>query len=244
MNNAIASLRQIRVAVKAARQTDFVRLSKCFSAGLLLAVVAGCATVPDTITHKAPPKQHISPVPTPANGAIFQTASYRPMFEDRRARLVGDTLTIVINEKTTAAKAGAGSASKTASAAYAVPTIPFLSATTADRLGVSTATANKFEDKGAASSSNNFTGTIGVTVVEVMPNGNLLVKGEKQVAMDLGAEYIRISGVVDPRNIAAGNLISSSMVAEARVEYRTNTRLDKSDMMSMMAKFFLSVAPI
>ena len=210
----------------------------------LIIAVSGCATVPDTITHKMPAKPHNVPVDTATSGAIFQTASYRPMFEDRRARLVGDTITIVINEKTTAAKQGAGSASKTANAAYAAPLLLGLNASTTDRLGISTSTANKFEDKGATSSSNNFTGTIGATVVDVYPNGNLLVKGEKQIAMDLGAEYIRISGVVDPRNISPGNLISSSMVADARVEYRTNTRLDKADMMSMLARFFLSVAPL
>ncbi len=213
-------------------------------ATFVVVVASGCATVPDTITHNRPEKSHQPPVVAPSSGAIFQSASFRPMFEDRRARLVGDTLTIVINEKTTAAKQGAGSASKTASASYTAPTIPFLSATTADKLGVSTSTANKFEDKGAAASSNNFTGTIGVTVTDVLPNGNLLVKGEKQVAMDLGAEFIRISGIVDPRNISAGNIISSSLVAEARVEYRTNTRVDKADVMSMFTRFFLSMAPI
>ena len=158
--------------------------------------------------------------------------------------LVGDTLTIVINEKTSAAKQGAGSASHTGSGNYTAPTLPLLPASTANKLGVSTSTANKFEDKGATSSSNNFTGTIGVTVIDVMPNGNLLVKGEKQIAMDRGAEFIRVSGIVDPRNISPGNIVSSSLVADARVEYRTNTRIDKSDVMSMMARFFLSVAPL
>lgn len=207
-------------------------------------MLAACASVPNTITHKMPEKPRVATIEPPASGAIFQNASFRPMFEDRRARLVGDTLTIVINEKTSAAKQGAGLASKTASANYAAPTLLGLSATTTDKLGISTATANKFEEKGATTSSNNFTGTIGVTVVDVMPNGNLLVKGEKQIALDLGAEFIRVSGVVDPRNIAPGNLVSSSLVAEARVEYRTNTRMDKSDVSSMFARFFLSMAPI
>ena len=224
--------------------TGMIRLRNGILALTVVTVIAGCATVPDTITHEAPSKPKSVQVVAPSNGAIFQTTSFRPMFEDRRARLVGDTLTVVINEKTTAAKQGAGSASKTASASYAAPTLPLLSATTGNKLGVATATANKFEDKGAAASSNNFTGTIGVTVVDVHPNGNLLVKGEKQIAMDLGAEYIRISGIVDPRNISAGNIISSSMVAEARVEYRTNTRIDKADTMSMFARFFLSMSPI
>jgi flagellar L-ring protein FlgH len=209
-----------------------------------LAILAGCATVPDTITHDKPAKPHVEPVAVASNGSIFQTASYRPMYEDRRARLVGDTLTIVINEKTTAAKQEAGSASRTGSVEFAAPTLLGLPATTTDRLGISTSSANKFEGKGASSSSNNFTGTIGVTVVDVFPNGNLLVKGEKQIALDRSAEFIRISGIVNPRDIAAGNIVSSSLVADARVEYRTNTRIDKADVMSQFAKFFLSMMPL
>lgn len=210
----------------------------------IFAALSGCATTPDTITHKTPTNPR-KPEPVMANnGAIFQTASYRPMFEDRRAMLVGDTLTIVINEKTSAAKQGAGSASHTGSGSYVAPTLPLLPASTANRLAVTTSTANKFEDKGATSSSNNFTGTIGVTVADVLPNGNLLVIGEKQIAFDKSAEFIRISGIVNPKDIVPGNMISSSLVADARVEYRTNTRIDKSDVMSMMARFFLSVAPL
>ncbi len=211
---------------------------------VVLVVLAGCATVPDSITHKAPEKPRTSPVTAPSNGAIFQSASFRPMYEDRRAMLVGDTMTVVISEKTTAAKQEAGSNSRTGSVEFAAPTLLGLPATTTDRLGISTSSANKFEGKGATSSSNNFTGTIGVTVVDVFPNGNLLVKGEKQIALDRGAEFIRISGIVDPRNITAGNMVSSSLIADARVEYRTNTRIDQADVMSQFARFFLSMMPL
>ncbi|MDB5765035.1 MAG: flagellar basal body L-ring protein FlgH [Herminiimonas sp.] len=218
---------------------------KALFAVVACGVLAGCATVPDSIVQKP---SAIRPQPVaaaaPANGAIFQTAAYRPMFEDRRARLIGDLLTIVINEKTTAAKQDTGSASKTAGTSFSVPKLLGLPATTTDSLGVNTATSNKFEDKGAASSSNNFSGTMGVTVTDVLPNGNLVVSGEKQIAMDKGIEFIRFSGIVNPDTIATGNLVSSTQVADARVEYRTNTRLDAADVMSQMARFFLSVLPL
>ena len=97
---------------------------------------------------------------------------------------------------------------------------------------------------GAASSSNNFNGFIGVTVIEVLPNGNLVVSGEKQIAFDRGAEFIRFSGVVNPDTVAAGNTVASAQVADARVEYRTNTRLDKADVMSQLTRFFLSALPL
>ncbi len=214
---------------------------------LVLASIAlgACATVPSSIvqspTTAAPQATRVA---APTNGAIFQAASYRPMFEDRRARLVGDLLTIVINEKTTAAKAAGDSASKTNSITAAAPSIFGLPGSVTGRFAASASASSKFEDKGAASSSNNFNGFIGVTVIDVLPNGNLVVSGEKQIAFDRGAEFIRFSGVINPDTIVAGNTVPSSQVADARVEYRTNTRLDKADVMSQLTRFFLSALPL
>lgn len=209
------------------------------------AMLAACAITPDSIVQQA---ATIKPQPVaaaaPPNGAIFHVAAYRPMFEDPRARMVGDILTIAINEKTTAARQGAGSGSKTGSVAFSIPKLFGAPVSTTRDSSLAASTNNKFEDKGAASSSNNFSGTIGVTVIDVLPNGNLVVSGEKQIAMDKGAEYIRFSGVVNPAKIVAGNVVSSTQVADARVEYRTNTRLDTADIMSQVARFFLSVLPL
>lgn len=180
----------------------------------------------------------------PANGAIFHTASYRPMFEDARARLVGDLLTIAISEKTSAGKSSATSGSKSGSTDSSVTKLLGLRASTIADMGVAGASSNKFDEKGASSSSNTFSGSITVTVIDVLQNGNLLVSGEKQIAFDKGIEYVRFSGIVRPDTIAAGNIVSSTQVADARVEYRTNTRLDKTEIMSQIARFFLSFAPL
>jgi flagellar L-ring protein precursor FlgH len=207
-------------------------------------LAAGCAVVPDTIVKQplntTPPSRQSA---AGNQGAIFQGSYFRPIFEDRRARLAGDALTVVINEKTVAGRDQAGGASKSGSAAAAVPTIPGVGPGITSRLGVSASNAVKYEDKGSASSSNNFTGTIGVTVVEVLANGNLVVAGEKQVAMDKGAEFIRFSGVVNPDTIGQGNVVSSLQVADARVEYRSSARVDAADVVSQFSRFFLSVLP-
>ncbi len=212
---------------------------------LAATLLAGaCTVVPDTIVKQ--PLNTTPPVRQAAagnQGAIFQSGYYRPIFEDRRARLPGDALTIVINEKTVAGRDQAGSASKNGSAAAAAPIIPFVGPGITDRLGVSATNSVQYADKGSASSSNNFTGTIGVTVVEVLANGNLVVAGEKQVAMDRGAEYIRFSGVVNPDTIAQGNTVSSLQVADARVEYRSTARVDAADVVSQFSRFFMSVLP-
>jgi flagellar L-ring protein precursor FlgH len=208
---------------------------------IALASLAGCSTVPTSIVQR--PTTARAPVvaqAAPNNGAIFQTAQYRPLFEDRRARQIGDILTVNIVEKTSAVKAGASSGSKSGALDFNVPT-----GVLAARLGgsVSTATANKFADADNQTASNTFTGTIGVTVVEVLPNGNLIVAGEKQVAMNKGVEFIRFSGMVSPDNIATGNIVSSTQVADARVEYRTNSQIDRAEMTAMVSRFFQSMLP-
>ena len=208
----------------------------------MLVAASGCAVAPTSIvmqptTATAPRTMPVAP----SNGAIFQSASYRPLFEDRRARMIGDILTITIAEKTTAGKAGSASSSKSGSATAGIPKV---FGTAIPELAATASGSNKFDDKGAATSNNNFNGTIGVTVIDVLPNGYLVVSGEKQIGLDRGTEFVRFSGVVNPDTIVAGNNVSSTQVADARVEYRTNTHIDKTEMMGLLTRFFLSVIPL
>ena len=85
---------------------------------------------------------------------------------------------------------------------------------------------------------------MGVTVIEVLANGNLLVSGEKQIGLDRGAEFVRFSGVVPLASIGIGNIVSSTQVADAKIEYRTNTQIDQSQLSSMMNRFFYSMLPL
>jgi flagellar L-ring protein precursor FlgH len=223
-------------------------MKKLFSLAVFVLICAGmtaCTTVPESIVHQpmSSRPQQSAAVP-PANGTIFHTSAYRPMFEDRRARLAGDIITIVINEKTSAGKSTGNSGSKTGSTSSSVTRLFGVPAATLGNIGASGATANKFEEKDAASSSNNFSGTMAVTVIDVLQNGNLMVSGEKQIAFDKGIEYVRFSGIVSPDTIASGNIVSSTQVADARVEYRTNSRIDKAEIMSQLARFFFSFAPL
>ncbi len=204
-----------------------------------VALLAGCASaIPESIVAPAPTAQQEAPMPSMArNGAIYDAGNFRPMFEDRRARLVGDTLIIAIAEKTSAGKNVASSASKDGKVDVKVP-----SAITA--LDLEGAVGTSYGDKAAANAANNFTGTVTVTVTEVLPNGNLRVRGEKQVAFDRGTEFIRFSGRVNPVNISAANTVPSTAVADMRVEYRTNSNFDRSALQSALARFFFSVLPL
>ena len=212
---------------------------------VFLAALAGCGTVPDTITvqpSNARAQPAAATVP-PTSGAIFQASAYRPMFEDRRARLVGDTLTVTINERTSAGKEAESSANRSGSVSATAPNVFGLVPGVTRRLGASASASGEYEDGASVSSSNTFSGTLTVTVMEVLPNGNLVVSGEKQVALDKGVEFVRFSGVVNPTTIRAGNTVSSTQIADVRAEYRTNSKIDKAQMMGMLTRFFLSVLP-
>lgn len=211
---------------------------KVFLIGSML-ILGGCAITPDSIIKQPmTAKPQAAPPTTASNGAIFNHAAYRPMFEDRRPRYIGDIITINIAENTTATKAGGSSNSKDSSSDSAI------TALFGHNVPKSYFTANsssKFEDKAAANSSNAFNGSITATVIEVLPNGNLVVSGEKQVSFDKGTEFVRFSGVVNPDTITAGNFVTSTKVADARVEYRTSTKIDAAEIASMFARFFLSM---
>ncbi|MFC7514192.1 flagellar basal body L-ring protein FlgH [Herbaspirillum sp. GCM10030257] len=212
---------------------------------VLLGLLSGCSSTPESITHQ-PSGRPTLPVVTaaPTNGAIFQAGAYRPMFEDRRARLVGDILTIAISERTSAGKSAATSASKSGSTSTGVSKLFGVPASTLAKLGVGAESDNEFEEKGLANSSNNFSGTITVTVIDTLPNGNLVVSGEKQVAFDKGVEFVRFSGVVGPDTVGRGNVVPSTQVADARIEYRTNSRIDRAELTSQLVRFFFSLAPL
>lgn len=206
------------------------------------AALSGCMTTPTSIVQmpmSARPLTSERLQAAPSNGAIYQTAAFRPIFEDRRARHVGDVLTLVITEKTSAVKAGASSGNKSGSVSASIPGP--LQSTFGNPLTASS--SNKFADADNQSASNTFTGTMGVTVVEVLSNGNLIVAGEKQVAMNKGVEFIRFSGMINPDNIATGNTVQSTAVADAKVEYRTNSQIDRAEMASMASRFFQSLLP-
>jgi len=204
--------------------------------------IGGCAVVPPTIVqHPMTAKPDRNSV-MPQNGSIYQASVYRPIFEDARARNVGDIIIMAISESTSAGKTAGASDTKAGGVAFAAPTVLGIPAVTTGKASITTTSSNKFSDAAAITSSNNFTGTIGLTVLEVLPNGNLVVSGEKQISLDKSVEYIRFSGVVNPSTIV-DNIVSSTQVADARVEYRTDSRYDGAELSSELARFFMSLAP-
>ena len=228
-------------------------MTKTLRAGLVrvaavaaLALVAsGCA--PDALRKvEVVQPMTVRPVPPPTalavRGGIYQPATYQPLFEDHRARTVGDTLMININEKLNASKKASAAANRAGAMDFVVPDIQ-LGSRGIKGGKLSATSKNDFEGKGDSAANNVFTGAITVTVIDVLPNGNLIVAGEKQIGINQGSEFVRLSGVVDPRYILAGNVVSSTQVADARLEYRGTGSIDEAQTMGWAQRIFQSVLP-
>lgn len=177
-------------------------------------------------------------------GTIFQTNPYRGLFEDRRARRPGDTLTIQIQERTSARQKADSSLGRDGKVDASIGAAPLLSASLLGRLGIKGSSANSVDAKGETGTDNTFTGSITVTVIRTLPNGNLLVSGDKQVGINHNVDVMRFSGVVNPASIQPGNSVPSTEVAEARLDYRGRGDMDKAQTTGFLARFFLSWAPI
>jgi flagellar L-ring protein precursor FlgH len=207
-------------------------------------VLAACNTVPPTNVHQP---MTVRPQPRgdtpPANGSIYQAGASRTLFEDRRARYLGDTMTILISETTSASTQSNTTVSRAGSISATTPTISGLPIKSLQGLSLDASSATDFSGKGDAAARNVFSGNITVTVIEVLPNNNLLVSGEKQVSVGHGTEYIRLSGVVNPYFISTANTISSANVADARIEYKEAGAISEAQVMGWLARFFMSVLP-
>ncbi len=238
---------------------------------LATAMLMGCATADKEPLVKGTTTMRPAVVNAqPSNaGSLFPTSAaaasqFRPLFEDPRARNVGDTLTITLNERTTANRSSNASAEKTAAADVAadlsslsniggvVKGLPGagLARSITNRAiaagnaanGLSADSTLEFEGKGSSSAQNAFTGTITATVLEVLPNGNLVVAGEKQVAVSSEEEVIRVSGVVNPADLIR-NAVTSSKMADLRLEYRGRGFGDDANSPGWLTSVLLKLSP-
>jgi flagellar L-ring protein FlgH len=211
---------------------------------LALALQAGCAYIPNRQPIVQQPMTAVPP-PPPTNtspGAIYNPGyAGRPLFEDQRPRNTGDILTIVISENINATKSSGANTKRGTSASF-TGSAGFLPGFF-NHANLNTTGANQFDATGGANASNTFTGVITVTVTNVLPNGNLVVSGEKQMLINQGNEYVRFSGVVNPNTVAGDNSVLSTDVADAKIEYSAKGVIDEAETMGWLQRFFLNIAP-
>ena len=216
---------------------------------LLIASVAGLLTacaaprhdvLKDSATSARPEPIVASAAPT---GAIFQNTGYRPLFEDRKPRYVGDILTIQINERLNASQKANSSTERSAEFSAGFPGVYGVLGTNIKPLNATANASNTFDGKGETASSNLFTGTITVTVLEVLANGNLMVAGEKQIGIRRNSEVLKFKGVINPNSIRPGNVVDSTQVADARLDYRGGGNIEEAQIQGWLTRFFNSFSP-
>jgi flagellar L-ring protein precursor FlgH len=216
--------------------------------------LAGCESASEVL-NKRPPVDVVQPTskrPEPIevasvnNGAIFQSTQYRPLFEDHRARLVGDTITVQIVETITASQSSTSSVAKAGGLAAGVTALPGIAGNSflQGRANIGLTSSNTFDGKGSTNNSNAFSGTITATVIEVLPNGHLIISGEKQIGVNHNVDVLRFSGQVDPRMIQTGNTVASAQIANVRIEQRGKGQQADAQGIGWLGRFFLNVLPI
>lgn len=178
-----------------------------------------------------------------SNGSIYQSANYRPLFEDHRARLVGDTVTVQIVEKVTATQSSTSAIDKSGSLSAGVTALPFLSANSFNRASAAANSATTAAGKGTNANTNDFSGSITAVVTAVLPNGHLMISGEKQIGVNHNVDVLRFSGQVDPRTIVQGNVVPSISVANVRIEQRGRGAVSDAHGIGWLSRFFLNLSP-
>jgi len=180
--------------------------------------------------------------PAPPTGSIFNvSAGYAALYEGNRARRVGDPLTIVLIEQTSTSKSVSSKSDKGGDASITPPTAGPLSFL--DPNALKAASQSSFKGQGNAAQTSSLSSTVSVTIAEVRANGTALVKGEKQMLLSQGDEWVRFSGIVRLADIDAENRITSARVADARIEYSGKGALQQASRQGWLGRFFNMISP-
>ena len=208
----------------------------------LLAATAGCASLGGDGGPWEPPLPEEAAAAPSGNGAIYQAGYDVPLFENATARRVGDILTIRLVENTNASKSSSTSTAKSTSVTLPGPTIGGRPVTVGGTEILSGGVENdsSFDGEGSSSQSNRLNGNITVTIARRLPNGTLLVRGEKWITINQGREFVRVSGLVRQIDVEPDNSVPSSKVANASITYAGKGALADANAPSWLARFFMS----
>lgn len=178
----------------------------------------------------------------PVTGSLYAGNRTVSLFTDVRAHAVGDIVSVILSEATSAAKTADTELDKSSNSSIIDPTILGAPVTINGRynLGVDMQSSNSFEGEGSSNQSNSLQGSIAVQVARVLPNGNLMVQGEKWIRINQGDEYIRLRGVVRPEDVSPQNTIPSTLIADARISYSGTGPISQSNKPGWLARFFMS----
>jgi len=211
----------------------------------LALLLAGCNSTPH---QPMPDDPFYAPVlpedrnePVVPNGSLFQAQYADELYSDIKARRLGDIITVMLQEQTTASKSAATDTNKSSNAELATPQIFGRDISIqGNPLSANFGGERDFNAEGGADQSNSLSGQITVTVIKVLPNGNLIVRGEKWMKINTGDEYIRLTGMLRPEDISSDNMVPSTRVANARIEYSGTGSLAQVQEPGWLTRFFNS----
>jgi flagellar L-ring protein FlgH len=191
--------------------------------------------------YYAPTISAAQAMPQRTSGSLYQDSYGLTLFGDRKAHFVGDIITVTLSEKTVSTKSSKVDVTKDNTTGFNSGADTLLG-TNPTFKGLSFATniaqKRKFAGDAGADQSNSLQGNITVTVAEILPNGNLMVRGEKWMTLNSGDEFIRISGIVRPDDVAPDNTVVSTRLANAKISYSGKGTLADSQSMGWLSRFF------
>ena len=222
-----------------------IRVVRFIAVLSMLVLSAGCSIIPPKRGDEgfAPAKPVYPSVEQSRNGAIFKAGHDMALFEDIKAKRVGDILTILLVEQTDAKKSATTSTARDTEVTIPDPTV-FGGAVTVNGRSIlnnSLGSESTFDGSGDSAQSNKLDGNVTVSVIDVLPNGNLVVQGEKWISINQGEEFIRLQGIVRPVDIRPDNTVLSTQVGNTLITYGGTGTLANSNRKGWFAEFFTSV---
>ncbi len=221
-----------------------IRIAKLVLPWLLIGLTSGCAATRIAVQ----PDPQYAPVdlterryvPEP-NGSIFHAGRSVRLFEDNKAFRIGDILSVTLSESTAASKSAATSTAKDNEVDLSASAIFGSSGPTNNGNPVLSSNldgSRSFAGSGDSEQRNSLSGEIAVTVTDILPSGNLVVRGEKIIGLNQGSEFIRISGLVRPQDVSSANVVFSRKVANARIYYGGGGVIAESNTKGWLTRFF------
>lgn len=197
-----------------------------------------------------------NPPPPKTNGTIYQSGYEMSLYQDHVAHRIGDILTVRLEETTQGQKqaetkttkdssfnSNNGDTSNNPSTANSGQLQPVFFGTGIKQFVFNTGSDLEFEGKGQTNQSNRLRGTVSVTVIRVLSNGNLVIQGESWVMINQGREYMRLTGIVRPEDIDANNTVSSQRITNARISYSGNGQVGNASRGGILTQLFTKFFP-
>lgn len=213
---------------------------------LLLTVfgMVGCTSLPNEQVKNDPEFSPVEPLEADQNvvptGSLFQHNYANNLYSDIKAHRVGDIITVNLEESIKATKQAGTSLDKSNSLKASVDdiTLPGGHSISAFGLGGGMSQSSAFAGDAGADQSNSLTGSITVNVTRVLSNGNLEIRGEKWLMLNNGEEFVRIKGVIRSEDVSSDNSVSSTHVANARIQYGGTGDFANTQRQGWLSSFF------